>query len=92
MSFPCVKCGVRDTVVKDSRPTGIGLFAATRRRRLCVSCGHRFSTFETHEAMRTDIKKITAAQNALSDVEAALVRARKIVGPAETPTEFDSNM
>ncbi len=40
----CPFCGHDDTQVKDSRPTEDG--AAIRRRRLCPSCGSRFTTFE----------------------------------------------
>lgn len=98
MSFQCAGCGNRDTIVKDSRPTHVGKFSAIRRRRKCLKCGHRFSTFETHEDMRTDIKKIAAAQNALAAASAGISRAIKVVGPAEEIThqgvkiEFDSNM
>ncbi len=40
----CPFCASEDTQVKDSRPTEDG--AAIRRRRLCSSCGARFTTFE----------------------------------------------
>ena len=40
----CPGCGSLDTQVKDSRPTEDS--AAIRRRRLCLSCGVRFTTFE----------------------------------------------
>jgi transcriptional repressor NrdR len=40
----CPYCGGEDTQVKDSRPTEDG--AAIRRRRVCSSCGGRFTTFE----------------------------------------------
>jgi len=40
----CPFCGHEDTQVKDSRPTEDN--SAIRRRRLCVSCGSRFTTFE----------------------------------------------
>lgn len=40
----CPFCGNADTQVKDSRPSEDG--AAIRRRRLCPSCGGRFTTFE----------------------------------------------
>ena len=41
----CPKCERKDTIVLDSR----GVVAATHiyRRRKCVKCGHRFSTYET---------------------------------------------
>jgi transcriptional repressor NrdR len=37
-------CQAEDTKVVDSRLAGEG--AAVRRRRRCLSCGHRFTTFE----------------------------------------------
>ena len=40
----CPKCGSLDTQVKDSRPTEDS--AAIRRRRVCLSCHFRFTTFE----------------------------------------------
>src|SRR5918998_2126379 len=40
----CPYCGADDTQVKDSRPTEDS--AAIRRRRVCVGCGGRFTTFE----------------------------------------------
>ena len=40
----CPFCGKEDTQVKDSRASEDG--ATIRRRRLCTSCGSRFTTFE----------------------------------------------
>src|SRR4029434_9770349 len=40
----CASCGSLDTQVKDSRPTEDS--AAIRRRRVCLSCNNRFTTFE----------------------------------------------
>ncbi len=40
----CPSCSSLDTKVKDSRPTEDS--AAIRRRRVCLSCGFRFTTFE----------------------------------------------
>jgi transcriptional repressor NrdR len=40
----CPKCQSLDTQVKDSRPTEDS--AAIRRRRVCLSCQFRFTTFE----------------------------------------------
>lgn len=43
----CPFCGSMDTRVLDSRPTLDG--AAIRRRRECISCGRRFTTYERYE-------------------------------------------
>ena len=40
----CPNCASLDTQVKDSRPTEDS--SAIRRRRLCLACGSRFTTFE----------------------------------------------
>ncbi|SON56135.1 Transcriptional repressor NrdR [Hartmannibacter diazotrophicus] len=40
----CPYCGGDETQVKDSRPTEDN--TAIRRRRICASCGGRFTTFE----------------------------------------------
>ena len=48
----CPFCGNEDTQVKDSRPTDDN--AAIRRRRLCLGCGARFTTFE-----RVQLRELT---------------------------------
>src|SRR5829696_10587805 len=40
----CPSCASLDTQVKDSRPTEDS--AAIRRRRVCIACNFRFTTFE----------------------------------------------
>jgi transcriptional repressor NrdR len=48
----CPYCGNDDTQVKDSRPTEDG--TAIRRRRVCGTCGGRFTTFE-----RVQLRELT---------------------------------
>src|SRR3974390_2905304 len=48
----CPSCASLDTQVKDSRPTEDS--AAIRRRRLCLACGFRFTTFE-----RVQLRELT---------------------------------
>jgi transcriptional repressor NrdR len=48
----CPFCGADDTQVKDSRPTDDR--GAIRRRRFCVSCAARFTTFE-----RVQLRELT---------------------------------
>jgi transcriptional repressor NrdR len=48
----CPKCGSLDTQVKDSRPTEDS--AAIRRRRVCLACQFRFTTFE-----RVQLRELT---------------------------------
>jgi len=51
----CPFCGTEDTQVKDSRPTEDD--AAIRRRRFCVNCGARFTTFE-----RVQLREMTVVK------------------------------
>jgi transcriptional repressor NrdR len=48
----CPSCSSLDTQVKDSRPTEDG--AAIRRRRVCLTCNFRFTTFE-----RVQLRELT---------------------------------
>jgi transcriptional repressor NrdR len=45
----CPSCNSLDTQVKDSRPTEDS--AVIRRRRVCMACNFRFTTFERVEKM-----------------------------------------
>ena len=51
----CPFCSFIDTQVKDSRPSQD--HAAIRRRRLCPSCGSRFTTFE-----RVQLRELTVVK------------------------------
>ena len=50
----CPKCGCQDDKVIDSRASREG--ATIRRRRECLGCGHRFTTYE--EVERADLMVI----------------------------------
>lgn len=50
----CPKCEHRENKVIDSREVREG--SAIRRRRLCLNCGHRFTTYE--EVLRTELQVI----------------------------------
>ncbi len=52
----CPFCGNDDTQVKDSRPTEDS--NAIRRRRQCVNCGARFTTFE-----RVQLRELTVVKS-----------------------------
>ena len=51
----CPYCGNEDSQVKDSRPTEDG--TAIRRRRVCIACGGRFTTFE-----RVQLRELTVVK------------------------------
>lgn len=50
----CPKCGQKRDRVVDSRLVKDG--AAVRRRRICVNCGHRFTTYE--QVIRTSLRVV----------------------------------
>ena len=50
----CTKCGNQEDKVIDSRSSKDG--CAIRRRRECLSCGHRFTTYEQIE--RNDLRVV----------------------------------
>ena len=52
----CPSCNSLDTQVKDSRPTEDS--AAIRRRRVCMACNFRFTTFE-----RVQLRELTVVKS-----------------------------
>ena len=52
----CPFCASDETQVKDSRPTEDS--TAIRRRRHCIGCGSRFTTFE-----RVQLRDLTVIKN-----------------------------
>ena len=51
----CCLCGHTESKVIDSRPTDEG--ASIRRRRECLACGKRFTTYETIETVSVMVVK-----------------------------------
>lgn len=51
----CPVCGFAESKVIDSRPVEEG--NSIRRRRECLACGQRFTTFEVSEALRVVVIK-----------------------------------
>ena len=51
----CPYCHHLDSKVVDSRPTEEG--ASIRRRRECIACGRRFTTYEQIEVVPMTVKK-----------------------------------
>jgi transcriptional repressor NrdR len=52
----CPNCGSLDTQVKDSRPTEDS--SAIRRRRVCLACHFRFTTFERVQLRELIVNKL----------------------------------
>lgn len=62
--FECARCHSAETFVTDSR--GNRRQTAIRRRRECVHCGFRFTTYETVDHPQVIANRIERAKKALS--------------------------
>ncbi|MBE0505522.1 MAG: transcriptional regulator NrdR [Marinospirillum sp.] len=71
----CPFCGAQDTKVNDSRLVANG--DQVRRRRECLSCGERFTTYETAELLMPRVIKRDGSREAFeeSKLRAGLQRA-----------------
>ena len=71
----CPYCSSQDTKVTDSRDTDDG--ASIRRRRQCLSCGRRFTTYETVEQMPIRVIKKDGSRELFSKnkLRSGLIRA-----------------
>jgi transcriptional repressor NrdR len=58
----CMYCNATESRVIDSRPTDEGL--AIRRRRECVNCGRRFTTYEKIENVQVMVVKKDGSREA----------------------------
>ncbi len=70
----CPFCGSEDTQVRDSRPTEDN--SAIRRRRVCVTCSQRFTTFERVQLRELTVVKKGGAREPLDREK--LARSMKI--------------
>jgi transcriptional repressor NrdR len=70
----CPFCGSDDTQVRDSRPTEDN--SAIRRRRACVTCSQRFTTFERVQLRELTVVKKGGAREPLDREK--LARSMKI--------------
>jgi transcriptional repressor NrdR len=73
----CPSCSGVDDKVVDSRMTDDG--GTIRRRRECVACGHRYTTFERHEEQPVVVVKRSGDRVPFdrSKIEAGVVAAAK---------------
>jgi len=71
----CPFCGAHDTKVIDSRLAGEG--AMVRRRRECLSCNERFTTFESAELVMPRVIKSDGRREPFNEekLRAGIVRA-----------------
>lgn len=77
----CPFCNNTDTQVKDSRPTEDD--SAIRRRRLCPSCGSRFTSFERVQlrdltVIKKDGKRAVFNRDKLANSILTALRKRKV--------------
>src|SRR5690554_6681339 len=71
----CPFCGTHDTKVTDSRLVAEG--DQVRRRRQCVACGERFTTYETAELVMPRVIKGDGSREAFDEqkLRAGMLRA-----------------
>ena len=71
----CPYCGYNESKVIDSRPADEG--ASIRRRRECLSCGKRFTTYETVESLPMVVVKKDGSRQSFdrNKVLGGLIRA-----------------
>nr|WP_325185524.1 transcriptional regulator NrdR [uncultured Oscillibacter sp.] len=71
----CPFCGFSESKVIDSRPAEEG--ASIRRRRECLSCGKRFTTYETVESLPMVVMKKDGSRQSFDrrKVLAGMIRA-----------------
>jgi transcriptional repressor NrdR len=80
----CPYCGAEDTKVIDSRLAGDG--AQVRRRRECLSCAERFTTYETPELSLPRVVKRDGRREPFSD---AKLRTGMLHALEKRPVETD---
>ena len=78
----CPSCNSLDTQVKDSRPTEDS--AVIRRRRVCIACNFRFTTFE-----RVQLRELVF-QNAEDHLRNVATRASS--SPESSPSTVSKSL
>src|SRR5215470_12896485 len=86
----CPTCASLDTQVKDSRPTEDS--AAIRRRRLCLACGFRFTTFERVQlreliVIKRNGRRVPFDPDRIEQTVSKIVRELENLGENEVTTE-----
>src|ERR671930_37914 len=81
----CPKCGSLDTQVKDSRPTEDS--AAIRRRRVCLPCNFRFTTFERVQLRELTVRKRNVEPDRIEQTVSKIVQELESLGESEVSSE-----
>lgn len=83
----CPFCGHEETKVNDSRLAGEG--RQIRRRRECLKCGERFTTFETAELVMPVVVKGDRAREAFDEVKLRAGMAKALEKRPVSPEQID---
>ena len=84
----CYRCGALDTKVVDSRLAEEG--AAIKRRRRCLQCNERFTTYERLEEVPLVVAKSTGDRQGFDRGKVAVGIARAAKGRPITDDEIES--
>jgi transcriptional regulator NrdR family protein len=74
----CPTCGSPNISVTDTRGTGSP--GTLRRRRLCTTCGYRYSTIEISEAVFKSLVKSDTLSGHRAQLKAVRVLLDKLIG------------
>lgn len=71
----CIYCGYHDSKVVDSRPLDEGV--SVRRRRECIKCGRRFTTYEKAEQLPVMVIKKDGSRQAfdIDKIKRGMIKA-----------------
>ena len=83
----CPKCHVDDTKVIDSREAEEG--AAIRRRRSCLACAHRFTTYERLEEVPLAVVKSNGCREPFDRMKLIAGIGAACKGRPVTPEQID---
>jgi transcriptional repressor NrdR len=81
----CPSCNSLDTQVKDSRPTEDS--AVIRRRRVCITCNFRFTTFKLVRSLQISLRKRPVDSERVEKMVSAIVRELESGGESEVSSE-----
>src|SRR6187431_1785807 len=84
----CPSCNSLDTQVKDSRPTEDS--AVIRRRRVCIACNFRFTTFDRDKLVRSlqiSLRKRPVEPERVEKMVSTIVRELESGGESEVSSE-----
>lgn len=83
----CPKCHVDDTKVIDSREADDG--TAIRRRRSCLACAHRFTTYERLEEVPLTVTKSNGCREPFDRVKLVAGISAACKGRPVSPEQID---